>query len=66
MVELLSGVKDHTEPSLVNACIEMVSTAHTHSNDPDYQSPFARKLGSSVLGGKPDDITVVMAAICGV
>ena len=45
----------------------MVEKAYENSTDPSFMSPFAL-LGSQMLsweyqGGKPDDITIMLAAI---
>ena len=63
--QLMAGLKDHSESSLMSACAEAVRLACTYSNDPNYRSPFATKMSSRALGGKPDDITVIVAAVCG-
>jgi hypothetical protein len=53
--------------SIQKVAEELTEEAHRLSLDADYLSPFARE-GSQALsweysGGKPDDITVVLAAV---
>ena len=48
-------------------CVTLVERAFEHSQDTSYLSPFAKE-GSEALswlyiGGKPDDITVLLAAV---
>lgn len=62
---LMSGLKDYSKSSLMSACAAAVRLAYAYSHDQHYQSPFAEKISPKTIGGKPDDITVVMAAVCG-
>ena len=60
-------MQDLTPESIHAAAEELVEEAHRLSLDPNYLSPFTRE-GSQVLsweysGGKPDDITVILAAV---
>ena len=60
-------VQDLTPENVQRAAEELVEAAYGLSLDSDYLSPFARE-GSQALsweysGGKPDDITVILAAV---
>ena len=64
---MISSLQDLTPDSIQKAAEELVEEAYRLSLDPDYLSPFARE-GSQALsweysGGKPDDITVILAAV---
>lgn len=54
------------EKTAANMADSLVATARMHSLRTDYESPFAveaLKSGKFYVGGKPDDITVIVALI---
>ena len=56
-----------SEESVKETCAALVERVFEHSQDTTYLSPFAKE-GSEALswlyvGGKPDDITVLLAAV---
>ena len=60
-------IQDLTPESIHAAAEGLVEEAYRLSLDPNYLSPFTRE-GSQALsweysGGKPDDITVILAAV---
>ncbi|XP_064612186.1 protein phosphatase PTC7 homolog [Liolophura sinensis] len=62
----IARLKDHREESVQKTAHGMADHAHTLSLDPDYMSPFALSavdVGIDIKGGKPDDITVVVARV---
>ncbi|KAH8338831.1 hypothetical protein KR074_001843, partial [Drosophila pseudoananassae] len=61
----MAGVSDAVR--LQKAANTMALMARTLGFDPDHDSPFsqnARMNDIDVLGGKPDDITVILATVC--
>jgi len=68
IVKELSKLKDDNYESIKEIAKNLAEIARELSNDPDYISPFAkeaRKSGYYVRGGKPDDITIVLAIVSG-
>ncbi|XP_014675262.1 PREDICTED: protein phosphatase PTC7 homolog [Priapulus caudatus] len=64
--EELSKLTDRRLESMQRTARSLVEIAHELSRDPDYVSPFslhARANGINLTGGKPDDITVVLASV---
>ncbi|EDW78507.1 uncharacterized protein Dwil_GK16148 [Drosophila willistoni] len=60
----VSGVSDAVQLQMSANCIALM--ARTLSFNPDYDSPFsqnARKQNIESPGGKPDDITVILASV---
>lgn len=60
-------LQDLTPENIQRATEDLVEAAYKLSLDDDYLSPFARE-GTQALswpysGGKPDDITVILAAV---
>ena len=60
-------VQDLSQESIQTAAEELAEEAYKNSLDFDYLSPFAKE-GSCALsweysGGKPDDITILLAAV---
>ena len=60
-------MQDLTPENIQRATEDLVEAAYKLSLDDDYLSPFARE-GTQALswpysGGKPDDITVILAAV---
>lgn len=65
IVDYISKYKDHKDASRVTAK-NIAEKAHELSFDPDYLSPFAFSAidaGIDIRGGKPDDITVLVATV---
>ncbi|XP_052801004.1 protein phosphatase PTC7 homolog [Mya arenaria] len=65
IVDYISKYKDHKDASKVTAST-IAERAHDLSFDPDYMSPFALAAidsGIELRGGKPDDITVIVARV---
>ena len=60
-------MQDLTPENVQKAAEELVEEAYRLSLNPDYLSPFAREGSRSLSweysGGKPDDITVILAAV---
>ena len=60
-------LQDLTPKSIQKAAEVLVEEAYKLSLDSDYLSPFAREGSQSLSweysGGKPDDITVILAAV---
>ncbi|XP_018021958.1 protein phosphatase PTC7 homolog isoform X2 [Hyalella azteca] len=69
ILQLLQTVQGTSELSeLQSAANRIAQQARLHAFDEDYMSPFAlnaRQNGINTRGGKPDDITVVLAAVLG-
>ncbi|KAF2360359.1 PPM-type phosphatase domain [Trinorchestia longiramus] len=69
ILQLLQPVEGTSELSeLQSAANRIAQQARLHAFDEDYMSPFAlsaRQNGINTKGGKPDDITVVLAAVLG-
>jgi protein phosphatase PTC7 len=59
--------QDNTAESLQSVADSLANLARTLSFDPNYLSPFAKQArieeGIEVIGGKPDDITVLVAIV---
>lgn len=65
IIDLVTKYKDHKDSSKVSAN-NIAQKAHDLSLDPDYLSPFsmsAIQAGIPIRGGKPDDITVLVATV---
>lgn len=65
ILDYISKYKDHKDASKVSAK-HIAQQAHDLSLDPDYLSPFsvsAINAGIPIRGGKPDDITVLVATV---
>ncbi|XP_022096292.1 protein phosphatase PTC7 homolog [Acanthaster planci] len=63
----ISKIKDQTISSIQSAVSAIAERAREFAYDPNYLSPFAehaRENGMEFLGGKPDDITVLLSAVC--
>ena len=63
-----STIQGSTDPAQIQACANSIALiARRLSQDPDFLSPFARSARSNgfhdVLGGKEDDITVLLATV---
>jgi len=63
-----STIQGSTDPAQIQACANSIALiARKLSQDPDFLSPFARSARSNgfhdVLGGKEDDITVLLATV---
>ncbi|XP_074642148.1 protein phosphatase PTC7 homolog isoform X1 [Tubulanus polymorphus] len=66
IIEHLRSHKTNSLSTIQNAANGLVNMAVTKSYDPEYISPFciaARDAGINCLGGKPDDITVLLASV---
>ncbi|KAH8287370.1 hypothetical protein KR054_006234, partial [Drosophila jambulina] len=67
LLEVLSELAGVGDPMVLQmAANSLALMARTLSLNPDYDSPFsqnARKLNIEALGGKPDDITVLLATV---
>ncbi|XP_078363501.1 protein phosphatase PTC7 homolog [Oculina patagonica] len=62
----LSQLEDHSTESIQHITDSLAHLARTHSYDPHYLSPFAEQArceGINITGGKPDDITVLIAVV---
>jgi len=67
VAQILQEMKGCSEENVKETCVALVERAFEHSQDTTYLSPFAKE-GSEALswlyvGGKPDDITVLLAAV---
>ena len=51
------------EAEVKKGCIELVEKAYQNSRDEFYSSPFEEGSEALHFGGKPDDITVIVAAV---
>ena len=59
-------LQDHSTESIQHITDSLANLARTHSFDPHYVSPFAKQArceGINITGGKPDDITVLIAVV---
>ncbi|GFQ85162.1 protein phosphatase PTC7 homolog [Trichonephila clavata] len=66
IVQQLSKLRDHNLDNMQKMVNSLAFQAHRLAFDANYLSPFskrARENGINVLGGKPDDITVLLAAV---
>lgn len=67
ILEEISKLKDHSVQSIQSAADSLANLARTLAFDPSYLSPFAKQArmqeGLHVTGGKPDDITVLVALV---
>lgn len=67
ITEEISKLKDHSVQSIQLAADSLANLARTLALDPSYLSPFAKQArmqeGLHVTGGKPDDITVLVALV---
>ena len=67
MINEISKLKDNTPESLQSVADSLANLARMLSFDPNYLSPFAKQAriqeGIEVIGGKPDDITVLVAIV---
>lgn len=62
----ISNIKSYLIDDLQKAANNIARKAIELALDPDYISPFAkaaRKYGINISGGKPDDITVILARV---
>jgi len=62
----VSQLEDHSTESIQYVTDSLANLARTHSFDPTFSSPFseqARCEGFNITGGKPDDITVLIAVV---
>ncbi|XP_067663217.1 protein phosphatase PTC7 homolog [Haliotis asinina] len=66
LLEYISKVKDHKEETVQTTASNIAEKAYQLSFDPEYMSPFAMSAmdaGIDFRGGKPDDITVIVARV---
>lgn len=68
LVAEINTIQGSTDPAKIQACANSIALiARKLSQDPNFLSPFARSARSSgfhdVVGGKEDDITVLLAAV---
>lgn len=67
ILQLLQPVQGTSELSALQSAANTIAQhARMHAFDEDYLSPFAlsaRQNGINTIGGKPDDITVVLATV---
>jgi len=70
MQQYLKKLKKITEPTLDNLqriAQNLARRALENGHDPNFYSPFARSakrsLGINICGGKPDDVTVLLAVV---
>lgn len=66
ILEQLSQLEDHSTESIQHITDSLANLARTCSFDPNYLSPFAQQArgeGINITGGKPDDITVLIAVV---
>lgn len=66
ILEELSQLEDHSTESIQHITDSIANLARTCSFDPNYLSPFAQQArgeGINITGGKPDDITVLIAVV---
>lgn len=66
IVEIAGNSKIRDDNYLCQQAYYMAKAAHYNSMDPDTDSPYsieARKAGRNCRGGKPDDITIIIARI---
>lgn len=66
IVAELSKIKEVTSESIQWAANSIAMQARRHAFDSQYMSPFARRAGENgiqTIGGKPDDITVLLASV---
>ncbi|KAL5016439.1 hypothetical protein ScPMuIL_006028 [Solemya velum] len=66
LLDYISKLKDHREENVQKTARNIAEKAQQLSFDPDYLSPFALSAidsGIDIRGGKPDDITVVLAGV---
>ncbi|KAL4223120.1 Protein phosphatase PTC7 [Mactra antiquata] len=65
ILDYITKYKDRKDAAKESAC-HIAQKAHDLSLDPDYLSPFsmsALNFGIPITGGKPDDITVLVATV---
>lgn len=66
IVQQLSKLRDHNLENMQKMVNALAFHAHRLAFDANYLSPFckrARENGINIQGGKPDDITVLLAAV---
>lgn len=66
IVDFIAKYKDQRDSSMQATASNIAEKAYQLSLDPDYLSPFAVSAinnGIQIKGGKPDDITVVLARV---
>ncbi|XP_029641640.1 protein phosphatase PTC7 homolog isoform X1 [Octopus sinensis] len=66
LLDYVSKLKDHRQDNIQKTASKIAEEAHQLAFDPDYLSPFALTAidaGIEIRGGKPDDITVVLARV---
>ncbi|XP_046840868.1 protein phosphatase PTC7 homolog [Xenia sp. Carnegie-2017] len=68
ILDEISKLKDHQLCSVQSVADSLANLASSLSYDPNYFSPFAKQAkeeeGIEAVGGKPDDITVLVAIVC--
>lgn len=58
--------QDHSSESIQFVTDSLANLARAHSFDPTFSSPFSKQArceGFNITGGKPDDITVLIAVV---
>ncbi|XP_028396562.1 protein phosphatase PTC7 homolog [Dendronephthya gigantea] len=67
ILDEVSKLKDNSANSIQSVAESLANLARTLSFDPNYLSPFAKQArmqeGIEAIGGKPDDITVLVAIV---
>lgn len=66
ILQQISKMKDHRFEDMQEVANSLVNEAHKLAFDPTYLSPFAVSAaanGFNVIGGKPDDVTVLIACV---
>lgn len=66
-MNVLPSLQATDKEDIQKACSELAERAYVYSHDTNYLSPFAREgceaLSWRFYGGKPDDITVILAGV---
>ncbi|XP_035227400.1 protein phosphatase PTC7 homolog [Stegodyphus dumicola] len=66
IVQQLANLRDPNLDNMQNMVNTLAFLAHRLAFDANYLSPFAKRAwenGINILGGKPDDVTVLLAAV---
>ncbi|CAF3451317.1 unnamed protein product [Rotaria socialis] len=67
VIEEVKKIKEPTLDNIQLAAHALAKRALDNGHDPSFYSPFAksarRSLGINICGGKPDDVTVLLAAV---
>lgn len=67
ILKQIAKLKDHRKESMQKIANSIAQEAHKLAFDPSYMSPFAQSANANgydyVKGGKPDDITVLLARV---